>query len=425
MKADNTSASTTGVPPSGLAHGMRAFRHQSFKRFWLGALVSNSGTWLQNLTIPYVLLEITNEASWVGLAAFATLFPVMILGPIAGNFADRFDRRGVLMVGQTAAALAAGLLYFAYRSGVRDPGAIVALAALSGVIGGFTLPTWQSFIPTLVPNEDLASAISLNSLQFNVSRALGPAVGGALIAVVGPGAAFGINALSFGAVLIALFFIKATTTTATRQRHPIIKGFVESIHYVRGQPGIMSAIGIASVVAFLGYPIVSFVVVFAKQVYEVEPWALGVLTALLGTGSILAVPIVSGVFGDLSRASVTRIALPLYGLAVIIFGSSASPIQGAVGLLAAGMAFLTLVATSNTATQSIVADRIRGRVMATRIMTFTGAYPTGALIQTRLSDLYGPRIVVTTAGVLLLLIGLVVAAVPRLAVHLDDPPDLS
>ena len=404
---------------------MRAFRHTNFKKFWLGALVSNSGTWLQNLTIPFVLLEITNEAAWVGLSAFASLFPIMLLGPIAGNFADRFDRRRILLIGQGCAALAAGLLFIAWRSGLRDPRGIVALAALSGLIGGFTLPTWQSFIPTLVPNEDLASAISLNSLQFNVSRALGPAAGGALIHAVGPGAAFGINALSFGAVMLALLFIKPGSTGQIRQRHPVIKGFVESIHYVKGQPGISVAIGIACVVAFLGYPIVSFVVVFAKQVYGVDAGTLGILTALLGIGSIMAVPIVSGVFGDLSRAKVTRVALPVYGLAVILFGSSTTPMQGALGLLLAGMAFLTLVATSNTATQSIVADRIRGRVMATRIMTFTGSFPLGALSQTWLSDRLGPRLVVSSAGALLVLAGLVMNLRPGAVSHLDDPPDLN
>lgn len=404
---------------------MRAFKHQNFKRFWLGALVSNSGTWLQNLSIPYVLLQITGEAAWVGYAAFASLFPVMLLGPIAGNFADRFDRRKVLLVGQGASAVSAFVLFMAWRSGVRDPYAIVALAGLGGLINGFTLPTWQSFIPTLVPNEDLASAISLNSLQFNVSRALGPAAGGGLIAAFGPGVAFGINALSFGAVLLALAIINPGSTSQQRQKHPIVKGFVESVRYVKGQPGIAIAMGIACAVAFLGYPIISFVVVFAKQVYDVGPRSLGILSALLGIGSIIAVPIVSGVFGDLSRAKVTRVALPLYGLAVMLFGSSTTLLQGGIGLIASGMAFLTLVATSNTATQSIVADRIRGRVMATRIMTFTGAYPLGALIQTRLSDVYGPRAVVTCAGAVLLMIGLSVASRPALVARLDDPPDLS
>ena len=422
---DSPGSSSQEQPPSGLAHGLRALRHNNFRRFWFGALISNSGTWLQNLTIPYVLLEITDAAFWVGLAAFAGLFPVMILGPIAGNLADRFDRRQVLLVGQTMAALAAATLCIAWVAGVRSPGAIVGLAALGGVVSGFMLPTWQSFVPTLVQTEDLPSAISLNSLQFNIARALGPAFGGALIAAFGPAWAFALNALSFGAVLLALIKVDRRATTQDRNPQPIIKGFVSSIRYIRRQPGIIAGILLAAAVAFLGYPVVSFVVVFAKQVYDVDAWALGLLSGLIGAGAILAAPIVAGVFGDLSRTTTVRFALPFYGAMILVFGTSTTVLQGAVGLVFAGMGFLTIVATSNTAVQIIVADRIRGRVMATRIMTFTGAYPLGALIQTSLADVYSPRLIVSIAGSLLLIGGLVVAVRPGLFRHLDDPPDRS
>jgi MFS family permease len=420
--ADGEPDSTT-APPSGLAHGLRALRHRNYRRFWFGALISNSGTWLQNLTIPYVLLEITDAAFWVGLAAFAGIFPAMILGPIAGNLADRFDRRIVLVVGQTLAALAAAVLCAAWVAGVRSPVAIVILAAIGGIISGFTMPTWQSFVPTLVKPSDLPSAISLNSLQFNIARAIGPAVGGALIAAFGPAWAFGLNALSFGAVLVALALVDPRSTRQDRNPQPIIEGFIQSLRYIRQQPGIIAGIGLAACVAFLGFPIASFVVVFAKQVYDVEPWALGLMSGLLGIGAILAAPIVAGVFGDLSRAKTVRVALPFYGLMIMVFGTSTSVLQGAVGLVFAGMGFLTIVATSNTAVQIIVADRIRGRVMATRIMTFTGAYPLGALIQTGLADVFGPRPVVTTAGLLLVLAGVAIGIRPRLVSHLDDPPD--
>lgn len=411
--------------PRGLAHGLRALRHDNYRRFWLGALVSNSGTWLQNLTVPYVLLEITDAAAWVGVAAFAGIFPGMVLGPVAGNIADRFDRRKVLILGQFAAALAAAVLCVAWVWGVRSPGALVALAGLGGAISGFTMPTWQSFVPTLVEAEDLPSAISLNSLQFNIARAVGPAAGGGLIAALGPAWAFGINATSFGAVLMALALVDPRSTRQERNPQPIIKGFVSSIRYIRRQPGIGVGIALAACVAFLGFPVISFVVVYAKQVYRVDPWALGLLSGLMGAGAILAAPIVAGVFGDLSRAKTVRVALPLYGLTIMIFGSSTAVWQGAIGLLFSGMGFLTIVATSNTAVQTIVADRIRGRVMATRIMTFTGAYPLGALLQTALADVVGPRPVVTTAGALLAVAGLIIVYRPALVARLDDPPDTS
>jgi MFS family permease len=402
---------------------MRAFRHRNFRTFWFGALVSNSGTWLQNLAIPFVLVEITGGATWAGVAAFSSLFPATVLGPLAGNVADRFDRRRVLLIGQSCSALAALGLFILWTSGVRDPAAIVAVAALGGIISGFTIPTWQSFIPLLVPVEDLPSAIPLNSLQFNTARAIGPALGGAFIFALGPGAAFLANAISFGAVLIAILLINPGDTNQEKQKRPVFAGFVDSVRYVRTQPGIGMGIALAAVVAFFGFPVVTFVVVFAEFVYQVDARAVGLLSAMLGLGAIIAVPLVTGMFGDLRRATMVRFSLPLYGASIIVFGTSTSALQGALGLLAAGACFLTIVATSNTAVQSIVADHIRGRVMATRIMTFTGSYPMGTLLQTTLSDRTSPRLVVSLAGGVILGLGLILSTKPSWLSRLDDPPD--
>lgn len=411
--------------PSGFAHGLRSFRHQNFRRFWLGALVSNSGTWLQNLTLPYVLLQITDQATWAGIAAFASLFPSVLLAPVAGNVADRFDRRSVLLVGQTCSAMAALTLWAVYASGERRPGVIVGIAAVGGLINAFTIPTWQSFIPLLVPVEDLPSAITMNSLQFNAARAIGPAAGGAFIALAGPSSAFFANGLSFVAVVIALLVIDPGDTKQQLERRPVFAGFTEALRYVNGQPGILMGIAVAAIVAFLGFPVVTFVVVFAEQVYDIGPVGLGVLSSLLGLGAILGVPVVSGMFGDLERGKIIRLALPLYGACILLFGSSTGPVQGAIGLLAAGTCFMSIVATSNTAVQSIVADRIRGRVMSLRIMVFTASYPVGALIQTRLSDAFSPRAVVSTAGAAIVGLGLLLAMRPDWLHRLDDPTDQS
>lgn len=413
------------VRRSGFGHAVRAFRHRDYAVFWSGALVSNSGTWLQGVTVPYVLLELTGRASWVGIATFGAFVPTMLLGPVGGALADRHDRRKVLIVGQSAAAVVALALWGAWLAGVRSPVAIVALTALGGMTQGLTIPAWQAFVPSLVPLEDLASAISLNSLQFNAARAIGPAMAGALLAWAGPSAAFLLNGLSFVAVLLALLLI---TSRPHRQGHGttgVVRGFVQSIGYIRRQPGIGLAIAIAVLVAFLGYPAVQFAVVFAELVYGVGPVAVGLLTGVIGLGAIAAAPVVSGAFGDLPRQQVVRWALPVYGVALLVFGSSTTVAQGAVGLFGAGAGFLALVATTNTAVQSIVADHMRGRVMATRIMSFTGAFPLGALIQSALADVVSPRLVVSCASLVLLAAGAVLVRVPGLLGRLDDPPDLT
>ncbi len=411
--------------PTGFRHGLRALRHQNFRRFWVGALVSNSGSWLQNLTIPFVLFEITREGKWVGFASFAAIVPVMLLGPVAGNVADRFDRRHVLIISSLASAIPALGLWLMWESGVRSPAAIVVVAAVGGLMNGFTIPTWQSFIPLLVPVEDLPSAISLNSLQFNIARAAGPVAGGLFIATIGPGWSFFANGVSYLAVFAALVIVNPGQVRSDRQNAGVIEGFVEALHYIRSQPGIGLGIAVAIAVAGLGYPVVSFIVIFGESVYGVGALAVGLLTALLGVGSVLAAPLVTGSLGDVSRRTTVRWALPAYGASVMLFGGSTEPIQGSIAIVMVGFGFLTIVATSNIAVQSIVAERIRGRVMATRIMAFTGAFPIGALLQTTLSDRFGPRPVVFTAGLIVLVIGIALATKPALLARLDDPPDNS
>lgn len=230
--------------------------------------------------------------------------------------------------------------------------------------------------------------------------------------------------MSYGAVVVALLLVRPAQTRQVQVQRKVGRGFVEAVRYVHSQPGIAVGIGLAAVVAFLGFPLLNFAAVFVQQVYEVDRGYVGLLGGLLGAGAVIAVPVVSGMFGDLRRASVIRFAVPFYGVAIIIFGSSTTVVQGAVGLLLAGSGFMMIVVTSNTAVQSIVNEQIRGRVMAIRIMTFTGSFPIGALLQTRLSDATSPRLVVTGAGTIVLVVGLFLAITQRRRLaHLDDPTD--
>ncbi len=409
-----------------MRHALRAFRHRRFGIFWSAALISNAGQWLQNLTIPYVLFELTGRELWVGLATFCQFLPVMALGPLGGALADRHDRRRVLLVTQVALALCALALWASWTADLRSPAWILTLTAAGGVASGLMIPSWQAFVPSLVPREDLASAITLNSTQFNAARALGPTVGGVLLATLGAGWAFLLNAVSFIVVIAALVAIgRAGPATAAlaRSTASVRQGFGEALAYVAARPGIVVGIVVAVLVGALGNPVLQFTVVYAEDVYDVGPVAFGVLSASLGVGAILATPLVSGMLGDIPRGSVVRVALPLYGLAVAAFGASTTLAMGVATLMAAGAGFLAVISVTNTAVQAIVTDRLRGRVMAVRIMSFTAAYPIGGLIQGVAADALSPRPVVTTAGLLLTAAGLVLATRPGLLERLDDPSD--
>lgn len=389
---------------SGLRYALRALRERDYLIFWMGALVSNSGTWLHGVAVPYVLFQLTRSATWVGLATFATFIPLMLLAPLGGVLADRYSRKRLLLVGQSLAAAFALTLWLVWISGAATPVLILIVTGLGGIASGLSVPAWQSFVPTLVEPEDLPSAITLNSVQFNAARAVGPMVGGIVLARWGAGPAFLLNAISYVAVFGALMLIKGRRVGAQGGTPRIVKGFGEALQYIKTKPGITLSIRVAAVVAFFGYPIVQFTVVFAEDVYRVGPQSLGYLLGALGLGAILVAPWVAGAFGEVLPSSVVRLSLPVYAIAIIVFGLSTDYIVGLFAVIVAGGGFLALVATTNTATQMLVDEHMRGRVLAIRVMTFTGSYAVGGFFQGYLADVFAPAPVVTGAGIALLLI---------------------
>ncbi len=414
--------------PAGLREGMAAFRHRDFRVFFWGALASNSGNWLQNLAVPYVLFELTGRSLWVGLAGFAQFLPSFLLGPLGGALADRCDRRRVLLASQGAMAAAALLLWGVWVGGWRDPWLVLAITALTGVFSGIMIPSWQAFVPALVPRADLPSAITLNSTQFNASRAVGPALAGLLLAVAGPGWAFLLNAVSFLAVIAALVAIRPATDAAPAARGSlgVIAGFREALAYMARRRGILVSVLCAVLVASLGNPVTQFTVVFAADVYESGPTVLGLLAASIGLGAIAAAPLLSMWSTRASRALVVRWGLPLYGMAVLGFGLARHWVLGLVALLLSGAGFLAVISTTNTSVQMIVADEMRGRVMSARVMAFTLSFPLGSLLQGLLADQVGPQWTVSGAGVILLLAAAFLLRRPDLLDALDaedDTPD--
>jgi MFS family permease len=406
--------------PTNLRHGLRALRHRDFRVFMVGGLLSNSGNWLQNLTVPFVLFELTGKAVWVGLAGFAQFLPGFLFGPLGGSLADRYPRRTVLLFTQAAMAVAALMMWGAWVAEWRRPGLVLALTALTGVFSGLMVPSWQAFVPSLVPREDLGSAITLNSTQFNASRAVGPALAGVLLAVAGPAWAFFVNGLSFIAVIGALWMIRPAPVEP-RDAAPlgVVAGFRDALAYTARHRGIWLGVVTAMLIAFFGNPITQFTVVFATDVYHAGPRVVGVLAAAVGVGAVLAAPVLSTWDTRISRSTTVRWGLPIYALAIVGFGLAPTWPLGLVALLVVGAGFLAVIATTNTAVQLIVADEMRGRVMAIRIMGFTLAFPLGSLAQGVAADIWSPQLAVVVFGSCLLAAAVSFSARPRLLAELD------
>ena len=387
----------------GFSQALAALRIPEFRRFFLAALISNSGTWLQGLALPFVIFEITESGTWVGVSVFALLLPMAAAGPVAGPLADRIARRNILIVTQSALALIALLLATLWWSGVRGPWAYVGVSVLYGVGNGFTLPAWQAYVADLVPRENLMNAITLNSAQFNAARAIGPSIGGIVLATLGPGWSFAGNALSFIFVVATLRTLTTGVSTRSMARESTLRSFTSGFGYARTRPVIVTGYIVAGLLAVLGGTLVHVhLVLFAEEVFKVSELRFGLLVSTFGLGAVAVAPWLTTRATALPKAHVLLAGLAGYGIAEVALVATTSYLVGLVGVLIAGAAHLTIATVTNTTIQLRVDEAMRGRVIAMYLIVLTLGIPIGAIVQGPLAESFGPRAVVGTMGALML-----------------------
>jgi MFS family permease len=382
-----------------------AFSVRDYRIFWSGAFLSNIGMWLQGLTIPYLIFQMTSSVLWLGVVAVAQFVPQVLMSPLGGSLADRYDRRKILIIAQSLSALVALALWISWLTLPRVPIVLLSVIAIGGMLNGIILPSWQAVVNDLVPRSLLVSAVTLNSLQFNAARAIGPGIAGVLIAVLGPEWALLLNALSYSFVIIALVMIRPRPyRQGPYEKRGVLRQTLSAIRYIRARPAMVLAIAITVLIGLLGNPVFAFTVVFAESIYLVGPIALGALNVAFGVGAVLAAPVVSGWFRVVSIDSMVRWGLVAFGSAMIVFALTPVYWVGLASLVVIGGAFLAVVSGVITSIQIAVSDDFRGRVMALRMMVFTLSFPIGGLIQGWLADKFGPELVVAGAGVVMLAI---------------------
>jgi MFS family permease len=392
----------------GLRSAAAALKIRDFRVYWLGALISNTGSWMQNVTVPFVVFQITDSPAWVGIAGFAQFLPAWLMGPLGGAIADRFPRRKVLVVTATAQAVVAAAMAVCWASGVRSVWPYIVLVALSGSWGGINIASWQAFVSELVPKEHLLNGITLNSAQFNAAKAFGPALGGVVLATLGAGWGFGLNAVSFTAVIVALLMIRARPAASTRTGRPhVVAETREAIVHARAQPGVVTCIFIVMALGFFGSPVFSLLVVFTDDVFHVGDLAFGLLSAAQGIGAILGAPLIAGPGTALRRSRLVATSMVVYGAALIVFALSPTYVLALLPMLVAGACYLALASSLNTSIQLQVSDAVKGRILALYVMGLTISVPIGNLVQGYLAEHLGPRPTVAGAGVCFLLVWVV------------------
>jgi len=418
---------TTGANAPRRGGLLRALRHPGYRMFWVAALLSNTGTWLSNLAVPYVLYQTTGSAVWVGWAAVAQFAPALIFAPLGGTLADTHDRRLLLLWTQAGLAATGLFMWLAWAFGPQEPLVLVGLLTLFGILNGINNPAWQSLVNDLVPPAEIFSAVTLNSLQFNLARALGPMSAGALLATLGATWAFFLNAVSFVFVIAALLVVRAhPARCAPRAAAGFGRGWREAVGFIRGNPGIRITILLSVMLGLFGNPIFQLTAVFAEDVYAVGPVGLGLLTSALGVGSVLFA--VAGALRRVPSVTARSVAGGLVVLAVSLVAMGVAPTLplGIVAAVAVGAGFLAAISGVNTALQLLAGDLMRGRVLAVRHMFYSAAISAGTVGQGIATDTWGVRWATIGAGVVLAVVVLMIGVWPRHSgfVALDAvPPD--
>ena len=402
----------TTEPPGAFA----ALRHRNYAMFWAAGIVSNSGRFFQAVAIPLVVYDLTGSAAWVGLAGFAQLLPMALLGPLAGAIADRYPRQRILLLTQTLQAVSSLLFVALWFGGSRSPTVYVVASIVAGACAGLNLPAWQAFVSELVPRDTLMSAITLNSAQFNTARLLGPTLAGIVIAAFGPGWAFLVNAISYAAVITALLLIRLDRV-APEPDGPMRpwREFVGAIGYARSKPGIVTAIATVTLIGVFGLATQMMSVVIAEEVFDRGERGFGEMLSAVGLGAIIASPIVAHLSGRITRSVIQQGALVLYGSGIIGAGLAPNFRLAQLALLVMGMAHIASASTLNTAIQLQVDERVRAKVLSVYLTVLLLANPLGQLVLGQVIEAIGPQETYVLSGALLLAVAVALTVTGRLA----------
>ncbi|NTX37878.1 MFS transporter [Myxococcus sp. CA033] len=381
----------------------RALRHRQFVAVWLGALVSNVGTWMEVLALGVFVTEVTGRAEWTGGVAALTYLPSLVLSPLGGALADRFDRRVFISLCAVAQALLAACLAGLAFAGHLTVHAVAVISLLNGCVHVLSGPAYTALITGLVPKEDLHSAMTLMSAQFNLGRILGPVFAAALMAFGGVAWVMFLNTLSFMAVLLAVSRVHAEPPVV-RPIEPkgLWADIVEGARMARGEPGIRMAMVSLFALALFISPFIALVPVFALQVFGSDASAASALISMQGMGALLA----SGVVGALAvrwgRERVVDLAVLVMGPVTVFYWLSPTLPVAMGTMFVLGAVYLVVMTGLSTRYQERTPRELQGRVSSLAMLLINVGYSVGVWAQGALADRVGVRAVTASSAALFL-----------------------
>ena len=386
-----------------IGRAFAAFHYRDFRVLWFGAFTSTVGNWMQQVAQSWLVFELTHSSFYLGLDNFFGQLPILLFTLIGGVIADRYNRRHVLVLSQllqmaTAFVLAALI----YLDQVRVE-YILLLSFVAGLGQAFGGPAYQALIPSLVAKKDLPNAIALNSIQFNLARVVGPLLAGATLAAWGGAACFGLNGLSFLVVIVALLSMSIRHVKPVDPK-PMMQELKGGLRYAKGEPTIVALTILAALTTFLGLPLLTFLPVFARDIFQGDINRFSHMMAFSGAGAVCGALIVAwlGRFTHMGRTLlITQVA---FGALITGFALSRTVWVSDLLLFLSGAALLMTFSMTSSLVQLIVPDHLRGRVMSIYMVAFRGGMPLGSLAAGYAASLTSAPLVLAVNGVLILLV---------------------
>jgi MFS family permease len=368
----------------------RSLKYRNYRLFFGGQSISLIGTWMQRVAMSWLVYRLSNSALVLGVVAFAGQIPGFLLTPFGGVAADRYNRHKLLIITQILSLIQAAILSLLVLTDNVAIWHLVFLNIFLGTINAFDMPVRQAFVVEMIgKREDLGNAIALDSSMVNTARLLGPSIAGILIAAVGEGMCFLLNAISYLAVIASLFLMKITKVKTKSSLTTAWEQLKSGFAYAFGFAPIKYIIALLALVSLTGMSYIVLMPIFARDILHGGPRTMGFLMGASGIGALAGVVYLAGRKSVLGLEKIIAIASGLFGIGLICFSLSASIWTSMFFMLLAGLGMMVQMASCNTILQTMVDDDVRGRVMSFYAMAFMGATPFGSLLAGSLAHRIG------------------------------------
>jgi MFS family permease len=382
-----------------------SLKHKNFRYYWIGMCVSLIGTWMQNISQPWLAYTLTKSPFLLSLIGTLQFTPVLLFSLFAGTFIDKFSKKRILLFTQSASLIITFILAMLVWRGKIQYWHILVMSIALGIVNTFDMPARQSFVIELVGKEDLMNAIALNSMVFNVARIIGPALAGIVMGYAGIASCFFINSISFAAVLISLFFIKPTPVLRKpKNNSKMLVEIKDGLKYIYHNDTLLYTILVLAIVGTFAPNFNVLVPVFAKEILNQNEAGFGILMSFMGFGSFLGAMFIATLSKSGPKKFILYILPFIVGGLLIITGYTNIYLMTGIFLAITGFFFISFTSSANSTLQINSSNEYRGRVMSVYTLVFAGSTPLGNLYAGLFADRFNARIGFAACGAIIILL---------------------